>query len=144
MKKAVGVGVPLVLVLAIAVYLAVTWYGKDEATKGRIIKTSVQLDELPDDISEAMKAAAAEHAPTYVPDKRSLGAIAKMAGDLLSKVKPVNPPQLKQTINQLGSTRNMGPDILSDAVKNEQEVTGEVEKEVAEKTIENLFGGSGK
>eukprot|EP00058_Branchiostoma_floridae_P001425 XP_002586913.1 hypothetical protein BRAFLDRAFT_105135 [Branchiostoma floridae] len=142
MKKAVGVGVPLVLVLAVAAYLAVTWYGKDEAPKHRVFRRSVQPHEMPDFLHEAMKAAAAEDAPAYVQDKRFLGAIAKMAGNLLSQPKPVQPAQLKQTIDELGSVRNMAPDIMSDSVKQEQEVTGEVEKEVAEKTIENLFGGS--
>ncbi|XP_035660254.1 uncharacterized protein LOC118404956 [Branchiostoma floridae] len=128
MKKAVGVGVPLVLVLAVAAYLAVTWYGKDEAPKHRVFRRSVQPHEMPDFLHEAMKAAAAEDAPAYVPDKRFLGAIAKMAGNLLSKPKPVQPAQLKQTIDELGSVKNMGPDIMSDSVKQEQEVTGEVEK----------------
>eukprot|EP00058_Branchiostoma_floridae_P011904 XP_002597392.1 hypothetical protein BRAFLDRAFT_69323 [Branchiostoma floridae] len=142
MKKAVGVGVPLVLILAVAAYLAVTWYGKNGATKVRMIKKSIPLDELDKDISEALKAAAAKDAPpTYVPDKRFLGSIAKLAGDLLGKAKAVLPGQLKQTIDTLGKAKNMGPDIMSDSVKHEQEVTGEVEKEVAEKTIENLFGG---
>ncbi|CAH1247884.1 Hypp8046 [Branchiostoma lanceolatum] len=34
----------------------------------------------------------------------------------------------------------MAPDITSDSVRQEAEVTGEVEKDVAEKTIENLLG----
>eukprot|EP00058_Branchiostoma_floridae_P001424 XP_002586912.1 hypothetical protein BRAFLDRAFT_105134 [Branchiostoma floridae] len=86
MKKAVGVGVPLVLVLTVAAYLAVTWYGKDEEPEHRVFRRSIQPHEMPDNLHEAMKAAAAEDAPAYVQDKRFLGAIAKMAGDLLSNV----------------------------------------------------------
>jgi len=43
---------------------------------------------LPDYLKEALQKAAAEDAPEYVQDKRFIGAIAKMAGDLLCKFLP--------------------------------------------------------
>ncbi|XP_078584975.1 uncharacterized protein LOC144867080 [Branchiostoma floridae x Branchiostoma japonicum] len=142
MKKAVGVGVPLVLVLAVAVYLGVTWYKQDEPKpRHRWITKSVGL---PDYLKEALQKAAAEDAPEYVQDKRFIGAIAKMAGDLLSKPKPVDNKQLSGQINQLGGMKNMGPDLMSDSVRQQQEMTGEVEKEVADKTIQGLFAAPAK
>eukprot|EP00058_Branchiostoma_floridae_P002515 XP_002588003.1 hypothetical protein BRAFLDRAFT_125400 [Branchiostoma floridae] len=99
---------------------------------------------LPDYLKEALQKAAAEDAPEYVQNKRFIGAIAKMAGDLLSKPKPVDSQQLSGQINQLGGMKNMGPDLMSDSVKQQQEMTGEVEKEVADKTIQGLFAAPEK
>ncbi|CAH1247892.1 Hypp8049 [Branchiostoma lanceolatum] len=50
-----------------------------------------------------------------------------------------NVGKLTDTIQQLGSMENMSPDIISDSVKHETEVTAEVEKEVAEKTVDQLL-----
>ncbi|XP_035660338.1 uncharacterized protein LOC118405044 [Branchiostoma floridae] len=132
MKKAAGVGVPLLLILAVSVYLVL----KNAPSKQRVIKRSIAL---PDDLQKALRAAAAKDAPPYVKNKRFLPAIANVAGNLLSKGDGVNLGQLSDTIQQLGSLENMGPDIMSDSVKHEAEVTGEVEKEVAEKTIDQLL-----
>ncbi|XP_078589276.1 uncharacterized protein LOC144869684 [Branchiostoma floridae x Branchiostoma japonicum] len=133
MKKAAGVAVPLVLILAVSVYLAV----KKEPSKDRVIKTSIAL---PEDLQKMFRAAAAKDAPPYVKNKRFLPAIANAAGTLLSSGKKFDPGELSDTIQRLGSPENMGPDIMSDSVQKEAEVTGEVEEEVAKDTIDKLLG----
>ncbi|CAH1247883.1 Hypp8043 [Branchiostoma lanceolatum] len=82
MKKAVGIGVPLVLIVAVAVYLAMTG-SKNQKPGHHVIERAV---EMPDYLQEALKKAAAEDAPKdYVPDKRFLGAIASLASKVIGK-----------------------------------------------------------
>eukprot|EP00058_Branchiostoma_floridae_P002946 XP_002588434.1 hypothetical protein BRAFLDRAFT_63382 [Branchiostoma floridae] len=135
MKKAVGVAVPLVLMLAVSVYLVL----KNDSSKPSdgVIKRSIVL---PNDLQKALRAAAAKTAPAYVKNKRFIPGIAGVAADLLSSEGGAdNIGQLPGVIQKLGSPENMGPDIMSDSVKHEAEVTAEVEKEVAEKTIDQLL-----
>ncbi|XP_066268834.1 uncharacterized protein [Branchiostoma lanceolatum] len=93
---------------------------------------------LPDDLHDALKAAAAEDAPSYAKDKRFLPAIASLAGKLFSSG-GFDAGKLTDTIKKLGGMKNMGPDIMAQSVKQEAEVTAEVEKEVAEETVDKIF-----
>ncbi|XP_035660137.1 uncharacterized protein LOC118404864 [Branchiostoma floridae] len=99
--------------------------------------TKSELEE--EDLADALRAAMAEDNKAWTHNKRFLGAIAKLAGDIVGKAKTVLPKQLSETINKLGGMKNMGADLMSDSVKKQQEMTAEVEKEVADKTIQNLF-----
>ncbi|CAH1233427.1 Hypp738 [Branchiostoma lanceolatum] len=142
-KRAVGIGVPLLLVLAVSAYLIGTALRKDPFSKPghRVIKRSLAL---PEDLQDALRAAAAENPTDYVKnpamakDKRFLPAIANLAGKLFGSGKDVS--KLTDTIKQLGSMKNMGPDIMAQSVKQESEVTAEVEKKVAEQAVEKIFG----
>ncbi|KAI8489136.1 hypothetical protein Bbelb_331210 [Branchiostoma belcheri] len=163
-KKAVGVCLPLVLILAVSVYLIGTVSRENPDTvlskPGlRIIKRSISLS---DDLNGALRAAAAEDAPAYVKnhalvqdalrsaaakdaptdakDKRFLPAIANLAGDIVSSGSSFDADELTDTIQKLGSMKNMGPDIMAQSVQNEAEVTAEVEKEVAEETVDKILG----
>ncbi|XP_019618562.1 PREDICTED: uncharacterized protein LOC109465632 [Branchiostoma belcheri] len=145
-KKAVGVCLPLVLILAVSVYIIGTVSRENPDTvlskPGlRIIKRSISLS---DDLNGALRAAAAEDAPAYVKnhalDKRFLPAIANLAGDIVSSGSSFDADELTDTIQKLGSMKNMGPDIMAQSVQNEAEVTAEVEKEVAEETVDKILG----
>eukprot|EP00058_Branchiostoma_floridae_P001127 XP_002586615.1 hypothetical protein BRAFLDRAFT_106125 [Branchiostoma floridae] len=139
MKRAVGVGVPLMLILAVSAYLILTASKKDPLSEPghRVIKRSLPLHS---ELEDALKAAAAEDAPAYVKDKRFLPAIANLAGNLLSSGGSFDAGKLTDTIKQLGGMENMGPDIMAQSVQQEAEVTAEVEKEVAEDTVDKIFG----
>ncbi|XP_035685635.1 uncharacterized protein LOC118422225 [Branchiostoma floridae] len=139
MKRIVGVGVPLVLILAVSAFLILTASKKDPLSEPghRVIKRSLPL---PDELQDAIRAAAAEDAPAYVKDKRFLPAIANLAGKLLSSGGSFDAGKLTDTINQLGGMENMGPDIMAQSVKQEAEVEAEVEKEVAQETVDKIFG----
>ncbi|XP_035685611.1 uncharacterized protein LOC118422203 [Branchiostoma floridae] len=139
MRRAVGVGVPLVMILAVSAYLILTASKKDPLSEPghRVIKRSLPLHS---ELEDALKAAAAEDAPAYVKDKRFLPAIANLAGNLLSSGGSFDAGKLTDTIKQLGGMENMGPDILAHSVQQEAEVTAEVEKEVAEDTVDKIFG----
>ncbi|XP_035698852.1 uncharacterized protein LOC118431702 [Branchiostoma floridae] len=139
MKRAVGVGVPLGMILAVSAYLILTASNKNPLSKPgeRVIKRSLAL---PDELQDALQAATAENPPAYVKDKRFLPAIANLAGNLLSSGGSFDAGKLTDTINQLGGMENMGPDIMAQSVKQEAEVTAEVEKEVAEETVDKIFG----
>ncbi|XP_019616275.1 PREDICTED: uncharacterized protein LOC109463839 [Branchiostoma belcheri] len=138
MKKAVGVALPLVMILAVAVYLAVTGSTKKESSNQghRVIKRSLVL---PSDLQEAMRAASAEDAPAYEKNKRFIPAIANLAGNILSKADSVDTDKLTDTVQKLGSMKNMAPDIMADSVQKEAEVTAEIEKNVAQQTISQLL-----
>ncbi|XP_066263560.1 uncharacterized protein [Branchiostoma lanceolatum] len=144
MKRAVGIGVPLLLILAVSAYLIGTALRKDPFSEPghRVIKRSLSL---PTDLQDALRAAAAEYPADYVKnpdivkDKRFLPAIASLAGKLFQAGKSVDVGQLTDTIQKLGSMKNMGPDILAQSVQQESEVTAEVEKKVAEETVEKIF-----
>ncbi|KAI8514064.1 hypothetical protein Bbelb_083880, partial [Branchiostoma belcheri] len=138
MKKAVGVALPLVMILAVAVYLAVTGSTKKESSNQghRVIKRSLVL---PSDLEEAMRAASAEDAPAYEKNKRFIPAIANLAGNILSKADSVDTDKLTDTVQKLGSMKNMAPDIMADSVRKEAEVTAEIEKNVAQQTISQLL-----
>ncbi|CAH1226468.1 Hypp105 [Branchiostoma lanceolatum] len=145
MKRAVGIGVPLLLILAVSAYLIGTALRKDPFSEPghRVIKRSLSL---PADLQDALRAAAAEDPADYgknpdmVKDKRFLPAIANLAGKLFSSGKSVDSSKLTDTIKQLGSMKNMGPDIMAQSVQQESEVTAEVEKEVAKETVDKIFG----
>ncbi|XP_019621861.1 PREDICTED: uncharacterized protein LOC109468070 [Branchiostoma belcheri] len=67
MKKAVGVGLPLVLILAVSVYLigTLSWEEEQLSKPGhRVIKRSISLPHA--DLHEVLRTAASEHAPEYV------------------------------------------------------------------------------
>ncbi|XP_035687255.1 uncharacterized protein LOC118423275 [Branchiostoma floridae] len=139
MKRAVGVGVPSVLILAVSAYLILTASKKDPLSEPghRVVKRSLSL---PIELQDALKAAAAEDAPAYVKDKRFLPAIANLAGKLVSSGGSFDVGKLTDIIKQLGGMENMAPDIMAQSVKQEAEVTAEVEKEVAEETVDKIFG----
>ncbi|XP_035687268.1 uncharacterized protein LOC118423284 isoform X1 [Branchiostoma floridae] len=138
MKRAVGVGVPLVLILAVSAFLILTASKKDPLSEPghRVVKRSLPLHS---ELEDALKAAAAEDAPAYVKDKRFLPAIANLAGNLLSSGEGFDAGKLTDTIKQLGGMENMGPDIMAQSVKQEAEVEAEVEKEVAQETVDKIF-----
>ncbi|XP_019621860.1 PREDICTED: uncharacterized protein LOC109468069 [Branchiostoma belcheri] len=145
-KKAVGVCLPLVLILVVSAYLIGTVSREDpdivSSKPGhRIIKRSLSLS---DDLRGALRAAAAEDAPAYVKnhalDKRFLPAIANLAGNLFSSGSSFDADELTDTIQKLGSMKNMAPDIMAQSVKHEAEITAEVEKEVAEETVDKILG----
>ncbi|KAI8498306.1 hypothetical protein Bbelb_242500 [Branchiostoma belcheri] len=163
-KKAFGVCLPLVLILVVSAYLIGTVSREDpdivSSKPGhRIIKRSLSLS---DDLRGALRAAAAEDAPAYVKnhalvqdalreaaakdaptdakDKRFLPAIANLAGNLFSSGSSFDADELTDTIQKLGSMKNMAPDIMAQSVKHEAEITAEVEKEVAEETVDKILG----
>ncbi|CAH1276932.1 Hypp9430 [Branchiostoma lanceolatum] len=137
MKRVLGIGVPLVLILAVSAYLIGTVLWKEPSSKPghRVIKRSLSL---PGDLQDALRAAAAEDAPAYVKDKRFLPAIARLAGELSSKG-GFDAEKLTDTIEKLGSMKNMGPDIMAQSLQQESETTGELEKEVMEETVDKIF-----
>ncbi|XP_078665847.1 uncharacterized protein LOC144908185 [Branchiostoma floridae x Branchiostoma belcheri] len=168
-KKAVGVCLPLVLILAVSVSSGpVSREDPDtvSSTPGhRIMKRSISFPDdhhlhgalrasaaedapayvknhaLVQERQDALRAAAAKDAPTDTKDKRFLPAIANLAGDILSSGKSsFDADELTETIQKLGGMKNMAPDIMAQSVQNEAEVTAEVEKEVAEETVDKILG----
>ncbi|XP_066266192.1 uncharacterized protein [Branchiostoma lanceolatum] len=137
MKRVLGIGVPLVLILAVSAYLIGTVLWKEPSSKPghRVIKRSLSL---PADLQDALRAAVSEDAPAYVKDKRFLPAIARLAGELSSKG-GFDAEKLTDTIEKLGSMKNMGPDIMAQSLQQESETTGELEKEVMEETVDKIF-----
>ncbi|XP_078619226.1 uncharacterized protein LOC144886465 [Branchiostoma floridae x Branchiostoma japonicum] len=136
MKRVLGVGVPLVLILGVSIYLIASRSHPSSESGHRVFKRSLPL---PADLQDALQAAAAEEAPTYVKDKRLVPAIASLAGKLFSSGGSFDAAKLTDTIKKLGSMENMAPDILAQSVQQESEVAAEVEKEVAEDTVDKIF-----
>ncbi|KAI8494112.1 hypothetical protein Bbelb_284590 [Branchiostoma belcheri] len=91
-------------------------------------------------VQDALREAAVEDASTDAKDKRFVPAIASLAGQLFSSEGGFDADKLTETIKKLGSMENMAPDIMAQSVLHDAEVEAQVEKQVAQETVDKILG----